>query len=151
MIGSCCQLKTGFQLSDAHLSITGSLLLSLVQIFYFTDNDLDKKRSKHTESTSEWQGHVLPCVSLKFLGHFVGPYSTCVPFLLLNTLFWPSLATLVWPKLARGFFWDNYLIAAWHWPFRPVTWGAKTLRLMATRKKNRSVKERITENKITQI
>ena len=84
MIGSCCQLKTGFQLSDAHLSITGSqnhiLLLSLVKIFYFTDNDLDKKRSKHTESTSEWQGHVLPCVSLKFLGNFHGSYLTCVPF-----------------------------------------------------------------------
>ena len=46
MIGSCCQLRTGFQLSDAHLSITGSqnriLLLSLVQIYYSTDNDLDK-------------------------------------------------------------------------------------------------------------
>ena len=115
MIGSCCQLRTGFQLSGAHLSIKGSenhiLLLSLVQVFYFTDNDLDKKRSKHTESTSEWQGHVLPCVSLKFLGHFLGPYLTCVPFLLLIALSWPSLAALVRAKLAQGIFWDNYLIA----------------------------------------
>ena len=144
MIGSCCQLRTGFQLSGAHLSIKGSenhiLLLSLVQVFYFTDNDLDKKRSKHTESTSEWQGHDLPCVSFKFLGHFLGPYLT----LLLNTLFWPSLAALVRAKLAQGIFWDNYLIAPWHWPFRPVTWGAKTVRLMATRKKNRSLEEGIT-------
>ena len=69
MIGSCCQLRTGFQSSDAHLSVTGSqnhiLLLSFVQIFYSTVNDLDKKSSKHTKSTSEWQGHVFPCVPKK--------------------------------------------------------------------------------------